>query len=126
MDKRVMPTTSDRDLYSMIVEERIYTLLPGKVPDYLRAYETEGLAIQKAMLGTMVGYFSTEFGPLNQIVHLWAYRDLADREARRRRLGADPGWQAYVAKVRPLVVNQENKLLMPAAFSPNPLEGSAA
>jgi hypothetical protein len=110
----------------MIVEERIYTLMAGKVPDYLKAYESEGLAIQKGILGTMVGYFSTEFGTLNQIVHLWAYRDLADRETRRRRLNADPGWQAYVAKVRPWVVNQENKLLIPAAFSPKHIDGDAA
>lgn len=109
----------------MIVEERIYKLMPGKVPEYLKAYEAEGLAIQKGILGTMVGYFSTEFGPLNQIVHLWAYRDLADREARRRKLNADAGWQTYVAKVRPFVVNQENKLLLPASFSPNPFEGTA-
>ncbi|WP_439575688.1 NIPSNAP family protein [Phreatobacter sp.] len=110
----------------MIVEERIYTLMAGKVPDYLKAYEAEGLAIQKAILGTMVGYFSTEFGPLNQIVHLWAYKDLADREERRRRLDADAGWQAYVAKVRPWVVSQENKLLIPAAFSPKPALGATA
>ncbi|MCZ0733880.1 NIPSNAP family protein [Phreatobacter sp. AB_2022a] len=110
----------------MIVEERIYTLMAGKVADYLKTYESEGLAIQKAILGTMVGYFSTEFGPLNQIVHLWAYRDLADREIRRRRLAADPGWQAYVAKIRPWMVGQENKLLMPAAFSPKLIDGDAA
>ncbi|QCI65234.1 NIPSNAP family protein [Phreatobacter stygius] len=110
----------------MIVEERIYTLMAGKVADYLKVYENEGLAIQKDMLGTMVGYFSTEFGPLNQIVHLWAYRDLADRETRRRRLAAGPGWQAYVAKIRPWVVNQENKLLIPAAFSPKLIHEDAA
>lgn len=110
----------------MIVEERIYTLMVGKVPDYLRIYESEGLAIQKEILGTMVGYFSTEFGPLNQIVHLWAYRDLADREARRRRLAAHPGWQAYVAKIRPWVTNQENKLLIPAGFSPQLIAGETA
>lgn len=110
----------------MIVEERIYTLMAGKIPAYLKLYETEGLAIQREILGTMVGYFSTEFGPLNQIVHLWAYRDLADREARRRRLAADAGWQAYVAKVRPWMVNQENKLLIPAPFSPHPIDEAAA
>ena len=104
----------------MIVEERIYTLMAGKVPDYLKAYEAEGLAIQRPILGTMLGYFSTEFGTLNQIVHLWAYSDLKDREERRRRLGAHADWQAYVAKVRPWVVNQENKLLIPAPFSPKP------
>lgn len=110
----------------MIVEERIYTLIAGKAPDYLKAYESEGLAIQKGILGTMVGYFSTEFGPLNQIVHMWAYRDLADREARRKRLAASPEWQAYLAKVRPWVVTQENKLLIPAPFSPKLIDGDAA
>lgn len=105
----------------MIVEERIYTLHPGQAAEYLRLYEAEGLQIQRAILGRMVGYFSTEVGPLNQIVHLWAYRDLSERTERRARLGADPGWRQYVAKVRPLIVHQENKLLVPARFSP-PIE----
>ena len=103
----------------MIVEERIYTLHAGKTPEYLRLYETEGLEIQRGILGRMVGYFSTEFGPLNQIVHLWAYRDLAERSERRARLTADEGWRTYVAKVRPLIAHQENKLLVPAPFSPS-------
>jgi|SRR5579875_1553107 NIPSNAP len=105
----------------MIVEERIYTLAPGQAAEYLRMYEAEGLPIQRAILGRMVGYFSTEFGPLNQIVHLWAYRDLAERSERRARLQADEGWRAYAQKIRPLIVRQENKLLLPASFSP-PLE----
>jgi hypothetical protein len=103
----------------MIVEERIYTLHPGQAPEYLHLYQAEGLEIQRAILGRMVGYFSTEVGPLNQIVHLWAYRDLAERTERRARLGADAGWQAYVKKIRPLIVHQENKLLVPASFSPS-------
>jgi hypothetical protein len=102
----------------MIVEERIYTLHAGQAPEYLRLYEAEGLEIQRAILGRMVGYFSTEVGPLNQIVHLWAYRDLGERTERRARLGADPGWQRYVKRIRPLIAHQENKLLVPAPFSP--------
>jgi hypothetical protein len=105
----------------MIVEERIYTLHPGKAPEYLRIYEAEGLEIQRRILGRMVGYFSTEFGTLNQIVHLWAYRDLAERAERRAQLAADEGWRSYVQKIRPLILTQENKLLTPAPFSP-PLE----
>jgi hypothetical protein len=102
----------------MIVEERIYTLHPGQAPEYLRLYEAEGLEIQRAILGRMVGYFSTEVGPLNQIVHLWAYRDLDERTERRAKLAADPGWQTYVTKIRQLIVHQENKLLVAAPFSP--------
>lgn len=105
----------------MIVEERIYTLHPGQAPEYLRLYAAEGLEIQRRILGRMVGYFFTEVGPLNQIVHLWAYEDLAERTERRRRLVADEGWQAYAKKIRALIVTQENKILTPAPFSP-PIE----
>lgn len=102
----------------MIVEERIYTLHTGKVPDYLALYEAEGLAVQTEILGHLVGYFSTEFGPLNQVVHLWAYADLAERARRRKILAADERWKAYVPKIRPMVISQENKLLVPTSFSP--------
>ena len=100
----------------MIIEERIYTLYAGKAPAYLKLYESEGMAIQKPILGRMVGYYGTEFGPLNQVVHLWAYESLAERAERRARLLADERWKAYVAKVQPMVLSQENKLLVPAPF----------
>ncbi len=102
----------------MIVEERIYTMQPGTAPGYLAAYEREGYEVQKSHLGQLVGYFSTEFGPLNQVVHMWAYRDFNDRQERRARLAADPHWQAYREKVRPMLSYQENKILVPARFSP--------
>lgn len=102
----------------MIVEQRTYTLFPGKVPDYLALYEAEGLAIQEPILGHMVGYFSTEVGPLNRIVHLWAYDSFEERTRRRAELGAHEGWRSYVAKIRPLIQDQENVILTPAPFSP--------
>jgi hypothetical protein len=104
----------------MIVEERIYTLHPGRVADYLKVYESEALSIQKPILGTMVGFFHTEIGPLNQIVHMWAYEDLKDRAERRARLQKAPGWQEYLQHGRPFMVAQENKILIPTAFSPVP------
>jgi len=102
----------------MIVEERIYTCYPGKAPQYVALYEAEGLAIQRPILGNLVGYFTTEFGPLNQVIHLWAYEDVDDRATRRAKLLADAAWKAYVVKVQPLILTQENKLLIPTRFSP--------
>jgi NIPSNAP len=102
----------------VLVEERIYTLQVGKVPEYLRLYESEGLAIQTRILPRMLGYFFTEFGELNQVVHLWAYESLDQRAETRAELMADEGWQAYLVKLRPLIVRMENKLLVPAPFSP--------
>jgi len=102
----------------MIVEERIYTLHPGKVPEMVKLYGEEGLALQQKYLGKFLGYFTCETGNLNQVVFLWGYDSLDDRAARRDRMAKDPEWQAYLKKVVPLLQKQENKLLRPTAFSP--------
>ena len=89
----------------MIVEERIYTLHPGKVPEYLRLYEAEGPASSEPILGNLVGWYTaTDIGELNLIVHLWGYEDLADRAraaraaaGRERRAGRPSSPQAAAA-----------------------------
>ena len=103
----------------MIYEIRTYRLANGSVPDYLRAV-AEGIAIQKRHLGTLVGYFYSEIGPLNEIVHIWAFAGLDDRERRRAALGADPEWQAFVPRIRDLIVSGDNKIMKAAPFSPVP------
>ena len=96
---------------------REYTLEAGSVPEYLRLYEEEGLEIQRGILGHMVGYYSTEVGPaVHQVVHLWAYENFEDRVERRRRLADDPGWKAYLKKVRPMLREQTNRIMNPAPF----------
>ena len=73
------------------------------MPEYVRLYEEEGLAIQEPILGHLVGYYTTEIGPLNQVVHLWALPGpRGPRASAARRLLADERWQAYIAKIRPL------------------------
>jgi hypothetical protein len=103
----------------MIVEMRTYTTQPGRSRDWLDYYEKNGLAVQKRILGRLVGFFTTDLGPLNQIIHLWAYESLADREERRGALANDPAWQAYLKNYPPgLLAAQETKILVPTAFSP--------
>ncbi len=102
----------------MIIEERIYTCHCGKAQQYVKAYQREGLAIQRPILGHLVGYFLSDIGDLNQVVHMWAYEDLMDRARRRARLLADPAWKSYAVKVQPFVLTQQNKILVPAEFSP--------
>jgi hypothetical protein len=102
----------------MIVEERIYRLHVGCMAEFLEAYEREGLPIQSRILPKLIGFFTTEVGPLNVVVHMWAYADLAERASKRAELQADPGWPGYLAKVRPLIAEQENRILVPTRFSP--------
>lgn len=102
----------------MYYEIRTYRLKNGAIPAYLKVVEEEGISIQKSHLGTLVGYFFSEIGPINEIVHIWAFASLDDREARRGRLMADPAWQAFLPKIRDLIEVAENKIMKPAAFSP--------
>lgn len=108
---------------AMFVEIRTYRLKNGGIPEYLKVVGETGIAIQKKHLGNLVGYFSSEIGPVNEIVHIWSFASLDDRQARRARLAADPEWQAFLPKIRDLIVTADNKIMTPAAFSP--LGGSA-
>lgn len=103
---------------AMFYEMRTYRLKNGAIPAYLKVVEDEGIAIQKQHLGELVGYFFSEIGVINEIVHIWAFTSLDDRQARRSRLMADPAWQAFLPKIRDLIEVAENKILKPAPFSP--------
>jgi hypothetical protein len=102
----------------MIVDERTYTLYPGKLKEWMALYEKEGLAVQTRILGRLVGFFITETGTLNQIVHQWAYDSFAERERRRAEMNADPQWQRYVSQVGGFIQKMENRILSPLPFSP--------
>jgi hypothetical protein len=100
----------------MIVEERIYTIQMGKLNEFLQFYADIGMAVQLRHLGRMYGYFYTEVGKLNQVTHLWAYRDMAERDARRASLDADPAWLAYRGKGGAYLLDQTTRILKPAPF----------
>lgn len=104
----------------MIVEHRTYTLKPLRTRDFLALYERAALPLQQKYLGRLVGFFVSEIGPLNQVVHLWAFDSLADREQRRAAMEADPLWAPYVDALRGLdvMLQQETKLLRSVSFSP--------
>ncbi len=103
----------------MILDHRTYTLHPGRLAEFLKLYETEGWPVQTGHLGQPYGWFvSHDIGELNQIVHIWKYADLSDREQRRAELAADPRWQAYLAKAAPMFQRMENKILRGSAFFP--------
>ncbi|MCS7006894.1 MAG: NIPSNAP family protein [Thermoleophilia bacterium] len=102
----------------MIVEERDYHVATGKLPELLRLYETEGVALAQEFLGRLVGAFTTDVGELSTYTHIWAYESYEDRAQRRARLQADPRWQAFLAKIQPLIHTQRNRILVPTSFSP--------
>lgn len=104
----------------MIVEHRTYTVHHGQMEAYLARYEQHGLPIQRRHLGPLLGFYVSEIGQLNQVVHLWAFDSLADREERRARMESDPDWQAFKLTNRGSFTHQEVRILRPTRFSPSP------
>ena len=100
----------------MIVEHRTYKLKPGKVTPYFECYPKTGLAIPLDYLLQPVSYTCTEIGPLNQIIHLWGYTDLNERQRCRNLLKQDPRCTEYLAMIMPLIEPQESRILTPAGF----------
>jgi hypothetical protein len=104
----------------MYYEMRTYTLKPTKLADWLALYKTAALAVQQEYLGNLVGFFTTELGHVNQVVHIWAYASLDDRMARRTAMAADPRWQDFARQNQALdaVVTLESRMMRPTDFSP--------
>ena len=102
----------------MIYDHRTYVCKFGMVPAHFALYEKMGLAVQRRILGEPVLYASTEVGEINSFVHIWAYKDLADRATRRAALAADPHWQAFVKASQELgaILEQHTKILVKAGF----------
>ena len=101
----------------MVYEMRVYTLQPGKVAAFQELIEKEALPVI-SKYSKLVGWWSTEVGPLNEVIHIWAYEDPNHREHARKVQGEDPQLQAFRPKAQAMIVSQYNKILMPARFSP--------
>ena len=104
-----------------IYELRTYTLAVGKMAEAVEAYETLGWpALSKIEDGRLIGYFTGDIGAMNQIIHVWKFADDADRRDFWAKVFADEGFMAFAAKFRPLVLEQQNKLMMSAPWGPTP------
>jgi hypothetical protein len=91
----------------IIVEQRDYHVHTGKLPELVKLYEDEGIAIQQEVLGGFVGAFTTEVGALSTYTSMWRYDSFAEREQRRAALqargvhGQDPAADPHPAEPDP-------------------------
>ena len=101
----------------MIIEMRTYTIKPGELQNFITIYDKEIRDIHTKILGNQLGFFYTEFGNVNEVVHLYAYDSFEDRQSRREILAKSPEFHAYLSKVKDIIVDMRNKLMRPTNFS---------
>jgi hypothetical protein len=98
----------------MIYELRTYTFHNGKVPAYLDLARRIGRPVRGNDFGINHGYWTSEFGQLNQVWHLWSYDSLDERERLRGELAKNERWtKEYGPGVRPLLQRQDIRFLKP-------------
>jgi hypothetical protein len=102
----------------MIVDVRTYTLVPRKLARYVELFERHALPVMQRHGLELMGYYTSQIGALNQVVHLWRYDSLADMERKRAARDADPAWGEYLAMTEGMVLMQEDKVMRPTSFSP--------
>lgn len=101
-----------------IVDLRTYTMRPGNLAAFYKAYGETGWPIQNKYLPKCIGYYFVDIGPQNRVVHLWEYEDIVQRAKCRAAMEADPAWNTYRAGSAKLFATQENRIVKPAPFWP--------
>jgi hypothetical protein len=96
----------------MIYELRTYTVKQGTMPEVARNAGTIAREIRKDDYGKLEGYWMSDIGPLNQVMHLWSYQDLNERARLRAELAKNQRWNSeYIPQIRPNLVRQDIRLL---------------
>ena len=106
----------------MIYDMRIYDLKPGSVDDYMAAVEEVALKIREDYGVKLAGWYYTDIGAWNSIVHIWAYRDYHHFAEAREQVRSDPRWsEEYMPRVRGLAVKQQDMIMNGADFFSGPV-----
>jgi len=102
-------------------EMRTYTFAPGELGKIQKVWEKA--LPERLKISPLVGIWYSELGGLNRFTHIWAYPSLNARNETREKASATGAWppSAYAKRENlpdALLVAQENKIVMPSAFSP--------
>ena len=105
----------------MIYEVRTYTLQPGSVAQFEENFANALPSREKySKLGA---FWHTEIGPLNQVIHVWPYESVEERNEIRAEAAKDPDWPP---KNPPeMYVSMSSDIYIPAPFM-RPLGGGQA
>ena len=106
-----------------LYELRTYTLYVGKMAEAVKLYQEHGFpALQKGgQEKKLVGYFISDTGTINQLVHLWKFDDDSDRRRHWEAVYGNKDFvEGFATKFRPLLMTQEVKLMHAAPWGPHP------
>ncbi|HSQ05071.1 MAG TPA: NIPSNAP family protein [Burkholderiales bacterium] len=83
----------------MIYEMRTYDFKPGTMSEVERRFG-EGYEKTRRRFSELAACWHTEIGPLNQLVHIWPYEDIEERESVRAAAAKSGSWPPDIANFR--------------------------
>jgi len=95
----------------MIYEIRTYQLKAGSLAEVEKRFG-EGYEYRKKY-SPLAAFWHTEIGPLNEIVHVWPYTDVAERARVRAEAAKDPNWPP---KIQEFILKMQSEVLVPFPF----------
>ena len=102
------------------IRVRTYDLKPGSVAQY---EENFGNALKyREQYSKLAAFWHTEIGPLNQIIHVWPYENMDERERIRAESSKDPNWPP---PSNGAILNMNSEIWTPAPFM-KPMGGDQA
>ena len=109
----LMRPLAGRQALGNFYEMRTYTYQTGAMPEVIKRW-AEAVP-HREEFSPLAAAWHTKLGGLNKWVHIWPYKDLAERDRIRASAMESPHWPA---QTREFLIKQETKILVPAAFSP--------
>ncbi len=105
----------------MFDELRIYTTIPGRLPNLLARFRDHTLRIWEKHGIRQAGFWTTLVGPdNNDLTYMLAWESLAEREMKWGAFMSDPDWisaRAESEKDGPINARVASSFLTPTAFS---------
>ncbi len=102
----------------MIYEIRTYQLAPGSLAEVEKRF---GEAYEyRKKYSPLTAFWHTEVGPLNEIIHVWGYKDLAERARIRGEAVKDGNWPP---KTSEFITAMRSEIVTAFDFVPAPSPG---
>lgn len=97
----------------MIYEVRTYQVQPRKQPEFMKEF---GAAYEhRKKHSPLAAFLYSEIGPLNQVIHIWPYKDAAERDRIRVEGSKDGTWPP---KLSTPPAHMQSEIFVPAPFTP--------
>ncbi len=95
----------------MIYEMRTYDIKPRSLPEVEKRFGEQYEKRKK--YSELAAFWHTEIGPLNQIIHVWGYKDMDERNKIREAAVKDKAWPPKIAE---FIVSQKSEIMIPFSF----------